>query len=285
MRLAEENGAGDRPGVPGLRRASPRTGNPSNCPWERSIRCCAACFPSDGSRSRCTSRTVPRPRRPCTAACSARSWNSTVSSTGSCSSRPTSIRPNVIADPQLHSYARQFFETVAVEADRTVPDRVSDLIEALLPTGRCSAEQVARSLGVDRRTVHRRLADSGLTFSALLRAKRAQLADQLLANPRLSMTEISGRARLHRDELVLALVPRGVRVQPARMARARERVGVPKRQETSSPADKRSVPPPLYLYGHQSGHSVHGLGRWRPRALPASAAGSAASPRSPGPAA
>ena len=101
--------------------------------------------------------------------------------------------PNVIADPQLRSYARQFFETVAVEADRTVPDRVSDLIEALLPTGRCSAEQVARSLGVDRRTVHRRLADSGLTFSALLHAKRAQLADQLLANPRLSMTEISGR--------------------------------------------------------------------------------------------
>lgn len=102
-------------------------------------------------------------------------------------------RPNLMADSLLHGYAREFFETVAVEADRTVPDRVSDLIEALLPTGRCSAEQVARSLGVDRRTVHRRLADSGLTFSAMLCAKRAQLADQLLANPRLSMTEISGR--------------------------------------------------------------------------------------------
>jgi AraC-like DNA-binding protein len=102
-------------------------------------------------------------------------------------------RPNVMADPLLRGYARQFFETVAVEADRTIPDRVRDLIEALLPTGRCSAEQVARSLGVDRRTVHRQLADSGLTFSAMLRAKRVQLAEQLLANPRLSMTEISDR--------------------------------------------------------------------------------------------
>ncbi len=102
-------------------------------------------------------------------------------------------RPNVMADPLLHGYARQYFEAAVVEADRTVPDRVRDLIEALLPTGRCSAEQVAKSLGVDRRTVHRRLADSGLTFSEMLRAKRMQLAEQLLANPRLSMTEISGR--------------------------------------------------------------------------------------------
>lgn len=102
-------------------------------------------------------------------------------------------RPNVMADPLLHGYARQYFEAAAVAADRTVPDRVRDLIEALLPTGRCSAEQVAKSLGVDRRTVHRRLADSGLTFSAMLCAKRMQLAEQLLANPSLSMTEISGR--------------------------------------------------------------------------------------------
>ena len=102
-------------------------------------------------------------------------------------------RPNVMADPLLRGYARQFFETVAVEADRTVPDRVRDLIEALLPTGRCSAEQVARGLGVDRRTMHRRLAESDLTFSAMVRAKRMQLAEQLLASPRWSMTEISSR--------------------------------------------------------------------------------------------
>jgi len=101
--------------------------------------------------------------------------------------------PNVMADPLLRGYAMQFLEAVAVEADRSTPDRVADLIEALLPTGRCSAEEVARSLGVDRRTVQRRLADSGLTFSELVRAKRVRLAEQFMANPGLSMTEISDR--------------------------------------------------------------------------------------------
>ena len=101
--------------------------------------------------------------------------------------------PNVMADPLLRGYAMRFLEAVAVEADRTAPDRVSDLIEALLPTGRCSAEEVARSLGVDRRTVQRRLAGSGLTFSELVRAKRVRLAEQFVANPQLSMTEISDR--------------------------------------------------------------------------------------------
>lgn len=101
--------------------------------------------------------------------------------------------PNAMADPLLRGYARQFFNAAAVEADRTVADQVRDLIEAQLPTGRCSADQVARSLGVDRRTVHRQLAGSGLTFSALLRVQRVRLAEQLLAYPRLSMTEISDR--------------------------------------------------------------------------------------------
>ena len=101
--------------------------------------------------------------------------------------------PNAMADPLLRGYAMRFLEAVAVEADRTIPDRVGDLIEALLPTGRCSAEEVARSLGVDRRTVQRRLAGSGLTFSELVRAKRVRLAEQFVANPQLSMTEISDR--------------------------------------------------------------------------------------------
>ncbi|MFB7225222.1 AraC family transcriptional regulator [Streptomyces sp. NPDC056227] len=100
--------------------------------------------------------------------------------------------PNPMSDPQLRTYARQYFESLAVSRDTTVADRVRELIEVLLPTGRCSIEQVACSLGVDRRTVHRHLSASGETFSSLLNATRAQLAEQLVANPRRSLTEISG---------------------------------------------------------------------------------------------
>lgn len=99
--------------------------------------------------------------------------------------------PNAMADPQLRNYARQYFDAIAVPRDTSVVDRVRELIEALLSTGRCSIEQVARSLGVDRRTVHRHLAHSGETFSSLLNITRMRLAEQFVANPRRSLTEIS----------------------------------------------------------------------------------------------
>ncbi|WP_413099735.1 AraC family transcriptional regulator [Streptomyces sp. Inha503] len=100
--------------------------------------------------------------------------------------------PNPGSDPLLHTYARRYFDSIAVARDTTVPDRVRELIEVLLPTGRCSIEQVASSLGVDRRTVHRHLSASGESFSSLLNATRVQLAEQLVANQRRSLTEISG---------------------------------------------------------------------------------------------
>jgi AraC-like DNA-binding protein len=106
-----------------------------------------------------------------------------------CASDLNAVNPT--SDPQLRSYARTYFESVSESRDTTVLNRVRELIEVLLPTGRCSIDQVARSLNVDRRTVHRRLADSGETFSSLLSATRTQLAEQLVANPHRSLTEIS----------------------------------------------------------------------------------------------
>ncbi|MFB7243948.1 AraC family transcriptional regulator [Streptomyces populi] len=99
--------------------------------------------------------------------------------------------PNAMADPLMREYARQYFDAIAVPKDTTAADRVRELIEVLLPTGRCSIEQVARSLGVDRRTVHRHLAASGETFSSLLNVTRRHLAEQFVANPRRPLTEIS----------------------------------------------------------------------------------------------
>jgi AraC-like DNA-binding protein len=100
---------------------------------------------------------------------------------------------NALADPQLRTYARQFFDAIATpKDDAAAVDRVRELIEVLLPAGNCSVEQVAHSLGVDRRTVHRWLAESGETFSSLLNAARRRLAEQLVSSPRRSLTEISG---------------------------------------------------------------------------------------------
>jgi AraC-like DNA-binding protein len=80
---------------------------------------------------------------------------------------------------------------VAAPKGATTSDRVKDLVEVLLPTGRCSADETARALGVDRRTLHRHLLVNGETFSSIVDTTRAGLAERYLANNRYRLTEIS----------------------------------------------------------------------------------------------
>ena len=99
--------------------------------------------------------------------------------------------PNKMADPLLRSYAQPLLDSLEIPDDAPILRRVRELIELLLPAGRCSIEQVARSLGVDRRTVHRRLAANGETFSSVLNSTRSELAERMVANRRYSLTEIA----------------------------------------------------------------------------------------------
>ncbi|MEV0549912.1 AraC family transcriptional regulator [Nocardia salmonicida] len=96
---------------------------------------------------------------------------------------------NAMADPLLRAYAQQLL-AMAPSREATVTDRVRELVELLLPTGRCTVEQVARSLGVDRRTVHRKLAQDGTTFTTLVDDIRGALAERMVANRRHSLTEV-----------------------------------------------------------------------------------------------
>lgn len=72
-----------------------------------------------------------------------------------------------------------------------VGDRVKEIVEVLLPTGRCSVAEVASTLRVDRRTLHRHLAAEGTTFTQIVDTTRAGLAERYLASSRYPMTEIS----------------------------------------------------------------------------------------------
>lgn len=72
-----------------------------------------------------------------------------------------------------------------------VADRVKEIVEVLLPTGRCSVAEVAGTLRVDRRTLHRHLDAEGTTFSSIVETTRAGLAERYLASSRYPMTEIS----------------------------------------------------------------------------------------------
>lgn len=99
--------------------------------------------------------------------------------------------PNSKSDPLLRPYAQRFLETVPSPRGATESDRVREVVEVLVPVGRCSTLQVARSLGVTQRTLHRHLAEEGQNFSAIVNTTRGALAERYLANDRYSLTEVS----------------------------------------------------------------------------------------------
>jgi AraC-like DNA-binding protein len=78
----------------------------------------------------------------------------------------------------------------APSADAEV-DRVCDLATALLPMGLCTLERVARHLGVDPRTLQRRLARQETSFGAIVDDLRAEQAARFLRTTDLSLTEMA----------------------------------------------------------------------------------------------
>jgi AraC-like DNA-binding protein len=60
---------------------------------------------------------------------------------------------------------------------------------ALLSTGQCSSQTVAKHLGIDRKTMYTRLNARGETFSSILNSVRVELARRHIRTGRKSLTE------------------------------------------------------------------------------------------------
>ncbi len=80
------------------------------------------------------------------------------------------------ADPAMARQVARYGEQAARERPRQPEDRVRELVLLLLPTGQATAERVGAHLGVDRRTISRRLAARGVSYSTILDAVRAEVA-------------------------------------------------------------------------------------------------------------
>jgi AraC-like DNA-binding protein len=98
--------------------------------------------------------------------------------------------PNPAADPVLARYSQKLLAPALARSARFV-DRVRQLIVLLLPRGLCRVEVVAQHLGVDRRTVHRKLQDEGTSFSALLEAERRALCSRYVEGTDRPLTEVA----------------------------------------------------------------------------------------------
>ena len=85
------------------------------------------------------------------------------------------------SDPAMARQALKFLEQFAARRSGSFRDLVSREIVLALPRGDCGVDQIAHRLSIDRRTLHRRLAATGATFSELVDSIRADKAAGMLA--------------------------------------------------------------------------------------------------------
>jgi AraC-like DNA-binding protein len=103
------------------------------------------------------------------------------------------------SDPAIVRHIQQYLDAVAPRPNATMRDSARECIYLTLPSGLCSADRVAKHLGVDRRTLHRHLARERETFSSLLDTVRAELATRYIGNrdrPLASVSESLGFSAL-----------------------------------------------------------------------------------------
>jgi AraC-like DNA-binding protein len=99
-------------------------------------------------------------------------------------------RPVPRADPQSRRTLQRVVET-NLKHRTTYRERTVHLILELLPSARCTVERVAGFLGVDRRTLLRRLQREGTTFSSLVDEVRMEAARRHLPNPNQSIEDLA----------------------------------------------------------------------------------------------
>jgi AraC-like DNA-binding protein len=108
--------------------------------------------------------------------------------------------PLIHADHYLNNLLLKYCE--AALADRRdgrspLRTRVENAISLVLPHGRVLVEDVARSLGMSKRTLARKLADEGLNFTEILQQLRRDLAVCYLHNRTLHVSKIAWLLGFH----------------------------------------------------------------------------------------
>jgi AraC-like DNA-binding protein len=94
-------------------------------------------------------------------------------------------------NPEMARFARQYLDRALSGRHQSTKATVQQLVAALLPGGRCTSQQVAQHLGIDRRTLHRHLARDGESFATLLQAVRSELVLRQVQDSDLPLSEVA----------------------------------------------------------------------------------------------
>lgn len=117
--------------------------------------------------------------------------------------------PNPLADPGMARYAQQLVDSALQAQAQSMTEDVRRTALLLLPLGRCGIDQVALHLGVVSRTVQRRLAEEGTSFSSVVNELRVELAQRFVNSSERPITEVaallgfsasSGFSRWHQSQ-------------------------------------------------------------------------------------
>jgi AraC-like DNA-binding protein len=98
---------------------------------------------------------------------------------------------NPSADPAMVRYAQQLLDASLKQQGATMLKDVRRAILLLLPSGRCTIEQVAEHLGLVGRTVQRRLEEQGQSFSSMVNEIRKELATRHVIESDRPLTEVA----------------------------------------------------------------------------------------------
>ncbi|MBZ6079384.1 AraC family transcriptional regulator [Microvirga puerhi] len=102
--------------------------------------------------------------------------------------------PLVTADPYLNKFLVEDYEKAIAKRQLSrnpLRTRVENAITPRLPHGNVNITSIASDLGMSPRTLSRRLAEEGLTFSMILDELRSVLAKNYLQNSDLSISQIT----------------------------------------------------------------------------------------------
>lgn len=104
------------------------------------------------------------------------------------------LMPVVSADPYLNELLVRYCDEALAHRNAssdTLRPRVENAIAPLLPHGQARVTEVAHQLGMSHRTLARRLAAEGLTFSEVLDQLRTNLAQRYLRDENLAISQIA----------------------------------------------------------------------------------------------
>lgn len=100
-------------------------------------------------------------------------------------------RVNPAADPTMARYAEQLMHTLPNVGTASIVQDVRRTVSMLLPMHRASIVGVAAALGVNVRTLQRRLEEEGAVFGELLTQVRREMAERYLSDKDCSLTHVA----------------------------------------------------------------------------------------------